>query len=112
VVEVDRPVGERAPPGVLELAIGAQVDDRGDPQGLDPVDVRPGQLMEAVAAEQRAPPGDPVGASRVAPEVAEVERPGQGDQTGSRLHAPIMVDAEARGDPGSPKWARKATIYR
>ena len=49
-----------------------------EPEGPEDLDVGVGELVEPVAPEQPAPPGDLAASGRVAAEISEVEGAGQG----------------------------------
>ncbi len=96
----DRLGGQRASAGVVELAGRPQIDDGGQADRSEDLDIGSGELVQGIAAKQPPPPGQSPVPGRIAAEVSEVERSGEGDEAFTCFHAPIM--AERAGRPERP----------
>ena len=92
MVVADRFRFEGAPARPGQFAGSPQIDDGGQAERTEGDDVGRAQLVEGIAPEQPAPSGDTTARGRIPAQVAEVERPLQGDEPFGRFHALIMVD--------------------
>ncbi len=67
-------VGLHVEPATLQLGSRAQVDHRPDAEPAQHREVGPGQLAQAIGAEERAPTGLAAVSGLVAAEIAKVHR--------------------------------------